>query len=168
MEQNYWVYKLYKEGCEDFYIGSTKHIIQRKQEHKSICNNKNAPNHNLKVYEYIRNNGGFDEWSFEIMEHIRNSINAKELRDVEKKYIKELKPSLNMVVPNRTIREWHADNKQKVYLQRKQYRENNKELIKQQKKEARQKYIMCECGRSIKQATKARHLRSKIHMDNIE
>ena len=99
MNQNYYVYKLYNSDCSEFYIGSTKDMKHRKRCHKSRCNNPNSPGYNYPLYRYIRSNGGYETWSYEILEHIRNSINVIELRNLERKYIEELQPGLNIEIP---------------------------------------------------------------------
>ena len=51
------IYKIYciDETIKDIYVGHTTHFIQRKYQHKLLCNNlKNV----LKIYKIIRENGG--------------------------------------------------------------------------------------------------------------
>jgi len=43
-------------------IGSTTNFRGRKYEHKSCCNNVNHKEHKQPKYQYIRANGGWDEW----------------------------------------------------------------------------------------------------------
>lgn len=148
MEQNYFVYKLYNSDCTEFYIGSTKDMKARKVWHKYACNNENSNRHNLKVYQYIRSNGGYSNWAYEILEHIRNSINVYELRNVERKYIEQLKPSLNCSIPNRTIKQYYEDNKQHF----KQY--------KTQK-------FNCICGGKYTMNHKARHEKTRKHQNYL-
>ena len=152
MEQNYFVYKLFNPDYPEFYIGSTKDLKRRKAGHKHFCNTENSRYHNYKVYQYIREHGGYNSWSYEILEHIRNSINVYELRNVERKYIEELKPSLNCEIPNRTIEE---------YL--KQYRKDNKESLNQKKKEK----FNCVCGGKYTRTNKIQHEKSKKHKNYI-
>ncbi len=54
----YTIYKISIAG-ED-YIGSTRDFKQRKKSHKSICNNNNDTRYSLKLYNTIRENGGWD------------------------------------------------------------------------------------------------------------
>jgi hypothetical protein len=55
------------------YIGSTKNQYHRFKSHKSYCNNPNAHNYNQFVYQFIRENGGFEYYEcvviWEIPEH---------------------------------------------------------------------------------------------------
>ena len=76
--------------------------------------------------------------------------NIEQLRKREGEIIRELRPSLNKRIEDRTIQEWKQDNKQKIQEyhrqyqiehkeeladKNKQYREENKEVITQRKKE---------------------------------
>ena len=55
---------IYKIICKDIsikdiYIGHTTNFIQRKYAHKIAC--KTIQN-NLRLYRYIRDNGGWENW----------------------------------------------------------------------------------------------------------
>ena len=178
MEQNYYVYKLYNINYPEFYIGSTKNIKARKACHKSNCTYVNNPCYNYPLYRYIRSNGGYETWSYEILEHIRNSINVIELRNLERKYIEELQPGLNIEIPNRTSKEWRQDNREQIIGYKKQYYENNREAINQKQNQyyennresinekVKQKFN-CECGGKYTISGKAKHMRTKKHRDFI-
>ena len=148
MNQNYYVYKLFNPDCTEFYIGSTTNIKQRKRQHKSMCTNPNSKNYNFKVYRYIRSNGGYDSWNYEILEHITTSINKYELHDLERKAIEDMKPSLNIQLPNRPRKEYD-----------KQYRQDNKQY--------RCEKLLCECGKEYTRQHKARHEKTKTHQNYI-
>ena len=159
-KQYYYVYKLFHPDCSEFYIGSTTNMRLRKNNHKYYCNNENySKEYNLKVYQYIRSNSGFDSWQFEVLEHIRNSINIKELHGVERKYIEELKPSLNCSIPNRTKAQHYQDNKEVIITKQLQYYHDNRESINIKKKQKHQ----CPCGGKYTNSTKARHFKTKKH-----
>ena len=56
---------IYRIVCKDAnitdcYIGHTTNMVKRRQYHKGSCNNENDKHYNLKVYQFIRNNGGWD------------------------------------------------------------------------------------------------------------
>ena len=143
--KQYYVYKLFNPNCSEFYIGSTTNIKNRMKCHKYQCNNQNSPKHyNLKVYQYIRSNGGLYNWQYEILEHIRNSINIKELHGVERKYIEQLKPSLNRYIPNRTDAQYYQDNIEEI---------RTKQSQKHQ----------CPCGGKYTNTNKSQHFKSKKH-----
>ena len=152
-------YIMYRISVADYtYIGSTKDFKQRKGKHKSNCNNVNNPSHNLKVYQMIRDNGGWDKCEMVPVEEcdcedkLQAHIREEELR-------KEYNAEMNSRKAYSTIEE--KNEYQKEYC--KEYREANKETILQKNKEK----ITCECGSIICIGEKSRHLKSKKHQDYI-
>jgi len=51
-------------SVQEVYVGSTDDLNKRIREHKHHTNNENNPKYNRKVYQFIRENGGFDNWKF--------------------------------------------------------------------------------------------------------
>ena len=89
---------VYSIKCNDpniteIYIGSTIQYETRIRLHKIKCNNIKYNKYN-KLYKFINNNGGIDNWSFVIEENCEE-LNKKELRELEQIYIDLLKPQLN-------------------------------------------------------------------------
>lgn len=132
---------IYKLVCNDInihecYVGSTTNFSQRKRDHKSICNNEKSKNHNLYVYKFIRDHGGWDNWSMiEIEKYECNDGN--ELRARERYYIEFLKAELNKIIPSRTTEEYYQDNKDKIDEYRKQYQHEHKQEKKEYDKQYR-------------------------------
>jgi hypothetical protein len=154
------IYKIYckDESVTDIYVGHTTNFIQRKYSHKICSNNSNK----LKIYEVIRNNGGWENWSMIQIEEIScNNFNEACAR--ERHWIETLKASLNKHIPNRTLKEWYQIHKEQIAEYKKQYREQNKEQMLQQK------YLKqnCECGGKYMEQNKSRHLKTKKHQDYI-
>jgi hypothetical protein len=56
---------VHKEDYDNanLYIGSTTNFTKRKCEHKSDCMNETGVKYNQKIYHFIRNNGGWNEWN---------------------------------------------------------------------------------------------------------
>jgi hypothetical protein len=121
-------------NIKDCYIGHTTNFIKRKQCHKSECNNELSKLYNYKVYKFIRENGGWNNWSMIMIEQI-SCENFNEACKLERKFLEELNATLNNNIPSRTKKEYKEDNKDKIKEDNKQYRENNKE----QKKEYNEK-----------------------------
>ena len=74
-------YKLHHANdlTKECYVGSSSNFAQRKREHKSRCNNPNSNAHNLRVYRYIRSNGGFANWTFTVLEERENLTKKRKL-----------------------------------------------------------------------------------------
>jgi len=102
---------------KEYYIGSTKDFKRRCRKHKSICNNQNSKHYNYKVYKYIRENGGWDEWEI-ILLYDYPCKNRNELELEEKRAVKEYKSTLNQVIPSRTRKEHYEANKEKILQQK--------------------------------------------------
>jgi len=106
--QNTFIYKLvHKDDLDDknIYIGHSTNFKQRKKDHKSCCNNVNSCRYILKVYQYIRENGGLDCWNMLKVEDYPCK-DVYEAKNRERYWIKELGAILNMTEPNRTSKEY--------------------------------------------------------------
>ena len=136
---NYNNSMIYKICCNDptiteIYIGSTTNLIRRRAQHKKCCNKDNDRGHNYYVYQFIRDNGGWDNWSVILVEKCENITSKPELTKRERHYIETLKSSLNRRIPGRTKKEWTTVNKEKIIEYQKEYYSDNKEKIKQSPK----------------------------------
>lgn len=136
---------IYKLCCKDIsiidiYIGHTTNFNQRKHNHKTICCKENTKNHNLHVYKFIRNNGGWDNWSMIQIEEF-NCNNSREATIRERYWIELLKPRLNMINPFTSLEEkifqkqdWYEENKEEILQKAKEhYQENKEKKIEYQK-----------------------------------
>ena len=84
------------KNIKEFYIGSTKDLVRRSSKHKSNCHNINAPNYNLNVYKFIRENGGLENWQI-VVEYETKGYSRYD-RSIEEQINKDLlEPELNMV-----------------------------------------------------------------------
>jgi hypothetical protein len=160
--------------CKDIYVGSSTNFTKRKTNHKSNCYNENQPHYNLKLYQTIRQNGGWDNW--EMLEVEKYPCNdGNELRARERVKYEELKANMNIQYPNRTIKEWNVVNKDKKNKQWKKYFNKNKDKINSKKRqtynenkekisEKRKEKIECECGLYYTGSHKLRHQSSNKHI----
>ena len=55
------------DDTKEFYIGSSYEFKRRCYAHKKSCNNQNSKGYNCKVYKYIRDNDGWNEWTIILM-----------------------------------------------------------------------------------------------------
>lgn len=128
---------IYKIVCDDLnvnncYIGSTTNFTKRKTQHKKSCNNVNDKDHNIFVYQVIRENGGWDNWSMiEIEKYPCNDKNEALHR--ERYWIETLKADLNKIRPIRTIEEKFEYYKQ-YYCKNKEHKQNRQKQRYQEKK----------------------------------
>ena len=137
-------YIFYKFACLDSsvelcYVGSTANWKQRKQRHKSDCNNENGKSYNLKVYTLIRTNGGWD--NFKMIEiGKQEQITLREAEYIEEQYRVELNANMNTrscFLTEEQKKEYHKE-------KNKEWRENNPEHIKEYNK----KYAQTETGKA--------------------
>ena len=61
------------------YVGSTNDFMQRKRAHRSACHNPIIPAYNYKLYQYIRANGGYDQWIYEVLDHVDEMTKREKL-----------------------------------------------------------------------------------------
>jgi hypothetical protein len=93
----------YKIFCKDptikdVYVGLTTNFVQRKHGHKQSCKNEKAPNHNCKLYNTIRNAGGWENWQMEIIA-FHNCKDSYEAHKKEQEYFETLGATLNSIEP---------------------------------------------------------------------
>jgi hypothetical protein len=139
---NYNKSSIYKLCCNDLnikeiYIGSTTNFTKRKQKHKSNCININSPHYHVKVYKFMRENGGWTNWSMILIDNV-SCENKLELHKIERDYIEKNNSILNCHIPGRTQKEFYEknkeyydDNKEKILKQKNEYYQKNKENYKE-------------------------------------
>ena len=90
-------YKIYcmNQEITDKYIGHTTDFVKRKYSHKQSCNNHN---NNCKLYNIIRENGGWNNWKMEIIA-FHDCENHYEARKREQQYFEEYNATLNSIEP---------------------------------------------------------------------
>jgi len=88
------IYKWVCDDCDDIYIGSTINFTRRKQTHKKGCNNPEDKHHHYKVYQKMREYGGFGNWKM-IQIETYPCKSKRELESREEYWRKELKATLN-------------------------------------------------------------------------
>lgn len=125
--QNGLVYKLCCNDPQitDFYVGSCCNFSRRKSTHKTACTNENVKDYHYPVYQFIRLNGGWKNWSMiELEKYTCNS--KRELEKREREVMQELKATLNKSVPTRSPNERYEDNKETILQYHKEYYHEHK------------------------------------------
>lgn len=191
-EKQAYTYKLVSKdpSITDCYVGSTTNLRHRKFNHKGRCNDPKREQHHYKVYQFIREHGGWDNWEMVMIESFP-FINRDDQRKHERKAFDELKPTLNCDVPCRTVKEWCEDNRDsllakkreyhhanrgEILVKKREYREANRKQIAAKGREYRKankqaisirtsEKIQCECGSTLTRHCIPRHRRTKKHMD---
>ena len=83
---------------DDLYIGHTTNFVQRKQSHKQSCSNTKNTNYKCKLYNVIRDNGGWDNWKMQIIA-FHECDDLMEAKKYEQKYFEEYNATLNSIEP---------------------------------------------------------------------
>ena len=136
---------IYKLCCQDLnvsyvYVGHTTNFIKRKSSHKTDCNNNNGSKYNLKVYQTIRDYGGWENWSMIKIEDYACS-DKLEVSKRERYWYETLNADLNARMPciskeeqKENLKEYRELNKDKTKEYNKHYHQANQDKIKEQKK----------------------------------
>jgi hypothetical protein len=181
---------IYKLVCNDLnitdvYVGHTTNFLKRRTAHKNKCNNEKDKLYNLKVYQMIRQNGGWVNWSMVEIEKFPCSDKNEAVKK-ERYYYELLNSTLNTNSPIQTkedIKErakiYYNNNKEraKIYYNNnkdvnnerdKIYYNNNKDDIREKRKIYHSKYRDDISKRkkiyynNNKESYKIRYLRRKI------
>jgi len=150
----------YKFVCNDLtvtdvYVGHTTNFKNRKNQHKFRCNTLGNPRYHLKIYETMRNNGGWLNWSMiEIEKFPCNDSNEACKRE---RYWYELlnTKEMNTLNPQRGLAEILVVNRVARLANCKAYRDANKEIFYLKKKER----LECECGTNYQRSNKSKHIK---------
>lgn len=132
------------------YIGHTINFDQRKRAHIRNTITENDKHYNLKHYKAIRENGGWDEWEMIEIEKF-NGKTKLEARIREQELIDEYGANLNSLkayitederksTKNAIIEKYREQNKELLKEQTKKYKEDHKEVIAEQMKKYRSEH----------------------------
>lgn len=126
---DYVIYKIIcnDENIKDCYVGSTSNFKARKWDHASNCNGNIV---NYKIYQIIRENGGWTNWSMlPIAEY--KELTSIQARIKEEEYRVNLNAQLNCKAAYRS----EEETRQLEHAQNKKYYEANKEQFSQHRKQ---------------------------------
>ena len=146
---------VYSIQCKDkevkeFYIGSTKTYCFRYRHHKSHCINKNTRKYTGPLYQFIRQNGGWDNW--EMIVEVKTDDLTKEDREILEQVYKDL------LQPHLNSKNVIGIDKEKEKKTNQEYYEKNKEKIAQRKNI---KGICPQCGKEMLERSIKRHIKRK-------
>ena len=143
---------IYKIVCNDLnveecYVGFTTDFTIRKNSHKSRCCNPNSAKYNYKIYSFIRENGGWENWTMiEIEKYPCNDGNEASSR--ERYWYEICNSKLNVQKPLQSKKEYGRE-----------YNIINKNKISDRGTER----IVCDCGVSSTKWNMHHHIKTKKH-----
>jgi hypothetical protein len=158
---NYAKSMFYQLVCRDpsiteRYVGFTTNKYNRLQYHIEACTDPQNIGYGFKVYKFIRNHGGFDNWEMRILE-VKPCKDKFEARRRERYWVEELKAELNSQVPGRTSKEaCHS-----YYLK-------HREALAAKEKIRGSLRVKCACGSVHAVRANASHARTKKHVKWLE
>ncbi len=99
-ETDYSTTVIYKIYCKDttikeLYVGHTTDYVRRKKSHRKNCNDANT---HTKLYTFIREHGGWDNWIMEVISFF-SCKDLSEARQKEQEYFTSLGATLNSIEP---------------------------------------------------------------------
>jgi len=135
------IYKIqHQDNDELLYVGHTTDFTNRKHQHKCCCNNPNNKAYNIKVYQMIRENGGWD--CFKMIEIKKFPCNdSNEASAEEDRIMGEMESNMNSyrAYTGLTIqdykKQWNIDNFDKIKESKKQWYINNIDTKKEYDKQ---------------------------------
>ena len=164
------IYKIWKD--DHFYVGSTTNFTNRKRGHKCSCNSEKVKSYNLKIYQTIREKGGWDSWQMTPLEEYIECKSQIEAIIREEEWRVKLNAQLNMRKAHRaeTQQEYnaqyyqeHKENNAQYYQEHKeQINEKSKQWYKEHKEKLNAKFE-CECGGKYAHQNKSQHEKSIKH-----
>jgi len=168
------IYKIEHIDNENLlYVGHTTNFNNRKFKHKSRCNNELDKSYNIKLYQMMRENGGWD--MFRMIEIEKYA--CKDKREAEKReneIMKELKANMNShnsflsdvdrkILNSKIHKEYQKGHRIELNKKQNDYYYRNRDDINDRRKEK----VKCECGCEVSKQHKKRHQATKKHIDLI-
>jgi hypothetical protein len=156
---NCYLYHIKSKDGVVHYVGSTSNLNSRKSSHRYRCNTEKCPQYHFHIYQYIRNNGGFDQFDIIPIRKIENVSNKTDLLIAEQTEMNKFSGLKNMVGSylseeerienskkyyesnreqlNQQIRQWQKNNFEKVKKSQRKYRETHREKLNEKQRQKR-------------------------------
>ena len=169
------------KNITDTYVGHTTNFTERKASHKRTCCNETNKDYNRKLYQIMRENGGWENWNMiPLEEYPCENITQAIIKEQE--WLEKLEAKLNDVRAYtsyeqklKNMREYYDEHKDEIKIWNKKYIEENKEIIaernhnryeknKEEIQRHKQQTINCECGGRYTINHRATHLKTLKHM----
>ena len=135
---NYSSTYFYKLCCRDttipdIYVGHTTDFTKRKSQHKTTCCNPNDKDHMMNCYQFIRGNGGWENWDMVLIE-TQSCANKLEVKKMERGFIEQLNATLNTSLPVRSREEYYHGKVDMIRSAGLRYREQNRQALRDKSK----------------------------------
>ena len=152
-------YIFYKIVCLDkdldlCYVGSTSNWKQRVIAHKHYCYNESSKKYNTKLYQTIRENGGWCNFKM-IQIGEKKQLKLREAEAKEEEYRQQFNANMNG-------KRCFITEEQKKELWKSNYEENKDKILDKQKVK-----VECECGCIVHHGSLARHIKTPKHLKLI-
>ena len=134
------------------YVGRTNNYKRRVWQHKKNCTNRRSKKYKYKLYQHVRQLGGFDKFSFSTLDTADDEEDAKQLEIL---FYDMLKPICNTNTP---LNKWN-DYMRSYYKKNPEKRIAHNEYMKTK--------VICECGKSSARCNMTKHRKTKFHQDFI-
>jgi len=166
--------QMYRFVCNDTavqecYVGSTTNWIKRKAQHKYNCATETYKCYNLKIYQTIRANGGWGNWSMVLIEDYPCD-NDLEKRKRERYWQEHYDAKMNSRLAQSSMKEWYETHKEYHKEYRETHKEYQKEYYETHKKQIanqRGEKVTCKCGCIVSRNKLQRHQRTLKHLELI-
>lgn len=142
------VYIIRHKESDNSYIGSTKDFDRRKKDHIISVYNENIVNYTHPVYQFIRENGGWDNFD---MVKICDCEEDERIK-MEQYHMDFIKPTLNSRRAYGFDYERRKINKKKTD---REYAIKNREKINEYRKQYRREKVICDCGKETTRYARA-------------
>jgi hypothetical protein len=169
------------KSITDTYVGHTTNFVERKAHHKRACCNENYKEYNRKLYQNMRENGGWENWNMIPLEECpcENMIQAiiKEQYWIDKLQARmnDNKAYTSYEQKLENMRVYYVEHKEEIKVWNKKYVEENKEMIaernhnryeenKEEIQKIKQQKINCECGGRYTINHRATHFKTPKHI----
>ncbi len=140
------------KSINESYVGSTVNSTSRKSGHHNACINKNNKSYNFRLYKFIRDNGGWENWEMIILEEYPECVSRIQKHIRERQVAERVNATLN------TKKAYLSEEETKEQVLANHISQNIRRNIKP---------VICECGKSYFFTGKNRHIITKYHCQFI-
>ena len=167
------VYIIRHKHSNNSYIGSTKNFKERMRKHKDAYKFPNHQNYNHRIYRFIRENDGWD--NFDVVKIC--DCEEDERLKMEQYHMDFVKPTLNdaraygLDIERKKIKqkEWNENHLESVRNSKKKWKDNpiNREKYNKWRREYRKQKVICDCGKEVSRGVMEKARRTGTHNHQI-